>query len=164
MNIKKSVTLADTRYATHKALLYHINVCDYGATPDAVTDNTEAFQAAIDAAAALGGGTVFVPEGHYAFRGTLTVRQKVLLQGDFDATEDPVGCRGTCLYIYNRDESFLRLEVSSGVRQMAFWYPEQSLESVISYPATIEQLGSEIILAENLRFVNAYTAFDFRSP
>ena len=42
-----------------------INVLDYGATPDGKTSSTAAFRAAIQAAAKAGGGTVFVPAGHY---------------------------------------------------------------------------------------------------
>lgn len=41
------------------------NVLDYGATPDGKTSSTGAFRAAIQACARAGGGTVFVPAGHY---------------------------------------------------------------------------------------------------
>lgn len=41
------------------------NVQDYGAVGDGTTDDTAEIQAAIDAAAAAGGGTVFLPEGTY---------------------------------------------------------------------------------------------------
>jgi polygalacturonase len=42
-----------------------INVLDYGAKPDGKTSSTAAFRAAIQACAKQGGGTVFVPAGHY---------------------------------------------------------------------------------------------------
>jgi polygalacturonase len=41
------------------------NVRDYGAKADGTTLDTEAFRAAIQAAKKAGGGTVFVPAGHY---------------------------------------------------------------------------------------------------
>ena len=46
----------------------HYNVKDptYGAVGDGVTNDTAAIQSAINAAAAAGGGTVFVPPGSYA--------------------------------------------------------------------------------------------------
>lgn len=41
------------------------NVRDFGAVGDGATDDTEAIQAAIDAAEAAGGGTVYFPAGDY---------------------------------------------------------------------------------------------------
>lgn len=42
-----------------------LNVKDYGAVGNGTTDNTVAFQAALDALVAGGGGTLFVPPGRY---------------------------------------------------------------------------------------------------
>ena len=42
-----------------------INVLDYGAKRDGSSSSTAAFRAAIQACAKAGGGTVFVPAGHY---------------------------------------------------------------------------------------------------
>ncbi|MFN8499758.1 MAG: right-handed parallel beta-helix repeat-containing protein [Anaerolineae bacterium] len=41
------------------------NVKEFGAKADNATDDTQAIQAAIDAAAGVGGGVVFFPPGHY---------------------------------------------------------------------------------------------------
>ena len=41
------------------------NVLDYNAEGDGITDDTVAIQAAIDAAGAAGGGTVYFPAGRY---------------------------------------------------------------------------------------------------
>ena len=48
------------------------NVSDFGAAGDAVTDDTAAFQKALDAVSTAGGGTVYAPPGRYLFRGTLS--------------------------------------------------------------------------------------------
>lgn len=48
-----------------------LNVRDYGAVGNGVTDDTAAIQDAIDAAAAAGGGTVFFPAGMYIVGGAL---------------------------------------------------------------------------------------------
>src|SRR6266567_9481880 len=42
------------------------NVLDYGARRDGSASSTAAFRSAIQAAAKAGGGTVFVPSGHYS--------------------------------------------------------------------------------------------------
>ncbi|MGH9967360.1 MAG: MSCRAMM family protein, partial [Pyrinomonadaceae bacterium] len=43
-----------------------LNLSDFGAIGDGVTDDGPALQSALDALAAAGGGTLFVPEGRYA--------------------------------------------------------------------------------------------------
>ena len=43
-----------------------LNLRDFGAVGDGVSDDGPALQAALDALAAGGGGSLFVPEGHYA--------------------------------------------------------------------------------------------------
>lgn len=48
------------------------NVKDYGAAGDGVADDTAEIQAAIDAAAAAGGGVVFLPAGTYKITAALT--------------------------------------------------------------------------------------------
>lgn len=63
-----------------------LNVLDYGAVGDGVSDNTEAFQKALDAAAHEGaGGTLFVPAGEYLFKGHLTIPDNVTLEGIWNA-------------------------------------------------------------------------------
>src|SRR4051794_35474167 len=68
------------------------NVRDFGAAGDGQTPDTRALQAAIDACAAQGGGTVFVPAGGYV-AGSLFLRSQITLYLDAGATllgsEDP---------------------------------------------------------------------------
>lgn len=62
--------------------LYGYNVREFGAVGDGITDDTAAIQAAINAAAGAGGGTVYVP-GPYLISTTLTVTaDNVHLIGD----------------------------------------------------------------------------------
>jgi len=58
-----------------------VNVLDYGATGDGVTDDTVAIQAAITAVNAEGGGIVYIPVGTYIV-GALTMKTKVRIVGD----------------------------------------------------------------------------------
>ncbi|MBA1244042.1 putative Ig domain-containing protein [Pseudomonas japonica] len=64
------------------------NVKDFGAVGDGVTDDTAAIQATIDAAAAAGGGTVFVPTGTFIVSageepsdGCLMLKSNVYMEG-----------------------------------------------------------------------------------
>ena len=49
-----------------------LNVRDFGAVADGVANDGPAFQAALDALAAAGGGTLYVPEGKYAIASPVT--------------------------------------------------------------------------------------------
>lgn len=57
------------------------NVCACGARGDGVTEDTTAFQAAIDAADYYGGGFVKAPDGTYIL-GQITLKDRVVINGD----------------------------------------------------------------------------------
>ena len=61
------------------------SVRDFGAAGDGATLDTQALQAAIDACAQTGGGTVFVPPGKY-LTGSLFLKSRVTLHLDAGAT------------------------------------------------------------------------------
>ncbi|MBQ0106019.1 MAG: glycoside hydrolase family 28 protein, partial [Armatimonadetes bacterium] len=62
--MKKTLFLIFVLLCAVSVFAKEINVADYGAKGDGVTDNTEAFQKALDAAADTG-GTVFADSGNY---------------------------------------------------------------------------------------------------
>ena len=97
MSIQQTHMLSEARTVSYTATVYRADVRDFGAVADGKTDSTQAFQAAIDAVAEKGGGVLFVPAGQYAFFGSLTVRQKVLLAGEYDASAPAGGPLGTVL-------------------------------------------------------------------
>ena len=57
------------------------SVKSFGAKGDGVTDDTAAVQAAIDACAALTGGVVVLPAGHYVLTDTVTIPDGVTFAG-----------------------------------------------------------------------------------
>ena len=58
------------------------DVQDFGAEPNDLESDSDAFDAALAAAAANGGGTVFVPAGRYMLTRTIVLPPHVLLQGE----------------------------------------------------------------------------------
>lgn len=50
----------------------YYNFLSYGGVADGVTDNSTALNALITTVTAAGGGTIYFPEGNYAFTGTIT--------------------------------------------------------------------------------------------
>ena len=69
------------------------SVRDFGAAGDSKTDDTAAFQKALDAAHQAGGGVVYAPRGNYFFAGHLSVPAAVTLRGVWESVPSHVGIR-----------------------------------------------------------------------
>ncbi|MCC3371875.1 glycosyl hydrolase family 28-related protein [Cohnella sp. REN36] len=156
------------------------NVKDYGAAgiPSNVNptaDDTNAIQAALDAAGSSGGGTVYLPAGIYKVSGHLTVPAGVELRGSDDVPHRAAvygPSTGTILYAYegrgtaNPDAAtpFILLNgANAGVRGLSVHYPEQATDStsnIAAYPWTIRGDGSGVYVMD-VSFVNAYKGIDF---
>lgn len=126
------------------------DVAKFGAKGDGKTDNTAAFQAALNKAAAAGGGIVDVPSGQYRFDGVLSIPGAVTLQGTFrvpptDQRENRPDLDGSVLMAYagrgSRDgEPFIRFAGSSAaLAGFIITYPEWKITDVppVPYPATV---------------------------
>lgn len=79
----KSALRAVTDLATVGA---GINVVDFGAVGNGTTNDTAAFQAALDAAATQGGGIVFVPAGSYLLTAAIAIGALTTLLGEGNAS------------------------------------------------------------------------------
>ncbi len=75
-----------------------INLRDFGAVGDGVTDDGPALQLALDALQSQGGGTLYIPPGHYAIitpvSKNFSVSDSVILQGEPSATPIDVAGNG----------------------------------------------------------------------
>lgn len=151
------------------------NVRDFGAAGDGRTDDTAAFQKALDAAAAAGGGTVFAPRGNYLFAGRLTVPNAVTLRGVWESVPAHNGIRDAGLpkptddgttFLVTADAgtedapAFLTLNVNSTLKGVVLYYPNQKTDEVpVPYPYAIAMRGKNpAVLAVEL--LNPYNGID----
>jgi hypothetical protein len=85
------------------------NVRTFGAHGDAVTDDSAAFQRALDTVSRIGGGVVYAPPGRYLFKSELNIPEGVHLRGSYLCVPSHTGLRdrgqskpgedGTALYV-----------------------------------------------------------------
>ncbi len=141
------------------------SVVDYGAVADSITDNTRAFQRAIDAAS-LKGGTVVVPAGKYLIKGSLHL-EGVSLQGENLAPRSWEPLKGTIILATGgRDNestsALFEMRNSTAVSGITVYYPEQSVDDIHPYPWTFH-IGSYSndstvfdCTIENVTLINSY--------
>ena len=151
------------------------NVRDFGAKGDGQTDDTAAFQKALDAAGAAGGGVVFAPRGNYLFAGRLNVPNAVTLRGVWESVPAHNGLRDAGLpkptddgttFLATADAgtedapAFLTLNVNSTLKGVVIYYPNQKPdEEPVPYPYAIALRGKNpAVLAVEL--LNPYNGID----
>ena len=159
----------DPRFPTDDPILAVCEVTDdrfdLPADP-ATSDCTAAFQAAIEFASFAGGGTVFIPEGHYRVDGPVNIKQGVLLRGRWNPPgETNYSDRvGTVIRLENDqlgpDESVFT--GSATMKDLTFWHSKQNpAEGVTPYPWIMNSSQSTFMV--NLTFLNAYRGLYFKS-
>ncbi len=140
------------------------NVRDFGAKGDGVADDTSAFQAALDACGAEGGGIVFVPRGNYLIKGHLSIPPYVTLEGVWTAPSTWSQYKGTTLLAVEGegDENgtpFITLHTGSTLKGVTIFYPNQKPDNIRPYPWTIRGRGDNCSIIDVL-IVNPYQAVD----
>lgn len=141
------------------------DVTDFGAIADGSTDNTVAFQSALDSAAQNGGGTVYIPAGMFKISSHIIVPTGVELRGIWDVPHHTTS-KGSILLAYegkgNADDTpFISLESGSGVRGFTVWYPEQST-NFFAFPWSIRTLGENCWI-KDVVLANTYQGVDMAS-
>jgi autotransporter-associated beta strand protein len=135
----------------------------YGAVGDGITDDSGAFQAAMNAvynSGGSGGGVVYVPVGNYAFYHNISIPVGVTLHGDWrDWTKTDGGLVGTTFKVYQgagqtNGTPFITMNNSTGLRDVNIWYPNQNAAAIVGYPFTI-QVGNDSVV-QNVALVNSY--------
>ena len=119
-----------------------VSVRDFGAKGDGRTDDTAAFQKALDAVA-KGGGTVQAGRGSFYFAGHLNVPRGVTLEGIWKSVPSHTGIRDrggvkptddgtTFLVTENRGSedgpAFITLNENSTLKGVVIYYPDQKTD------------------------------------
>ena len=168
----------DTNFPTSDTVLAGVVAGDviYGTNslPADTTNNdcSAYFQAAMNFMSQNGGGTVFVPPGHYKFTNGLTLPDGVILRGRWvqPGPGQPVtNCTIFDVYFNSNvppayesadTNTFITgLGFDSGLRDLTFWYPNQNPTNPVPYPYTICNLANMKTI-ENVTLVNSYAGVD----
>jgi len=144
-----------------------VSVRDFGAKGDGVTDDTAAFQAALDSLKERG-GTVFVPVGTYLIKSHLRVPNNVTLEGVWKIpTVWRAGSGSTLLAVegegYEDGPPFITLGINSTIKGITIFYPNQRPDAIKPYPWCIACEAGENCSIIDCLLVNPYNAVDFGS-
>lgn len=148
------------------------DVRTFGAKGDERTDDTKAFQSALDAAHKAGGGIVFVPAGSYRLNGTLLIPRNVTLQGIFTAppTVPWTSVQGGSVLLAFAGKGkatgtpFIQLDYNATLKGLAVFYPEQTdTDPPVPYPWTVSSklTGADNCSIVDVLLVNPYQGVDF---
>ncbi len=152
-----------------------LNVRQFGAAGDGKTDDTAAFQKALDAAGEAGGGIVYAPRGNYFFAGHLNAPNAVTLLGIWQSVPAHNGIRdrglpkptddGTTFLVTEGTGSeegpaFITLNTNSTLKGVVLYYPEQNVDAEPKpYPWAVALRGKNpAVLAVEL--LNPYNGID----
>ena len=147
---------------------------DFGAKGDGRTDDTAAFQKALDAVA-KGGGIVQAGRGSFYFAGHLNVPTGVTLEGIWKSVPSHAGIRDrghakptddgtTFLVTENRGSedkpAFITLNQNSTLKGVVLYYPDQKTdEPPAPYPYAIAMRGNNPAVLQ-VELLNPYNGID----
>lgn len=139
------------------------SVIDFGAKGDSKTDDTKAFQNALNSAAEKG-GIVLVPAGTYLIAGSIDVPDSVTLKGVWEAPHQTEIGKGSIIYATGgagneNGTPLISLNQSSCVRGITILYPDQDAANIKAYPWTIRGKGMHCSVID-VTLVNPYNGID----
>ena len=151
------------------------SVRDFGARGDGKSDDTAAFQKALDTAGQAGGGTVLADRGNYFFAGHLTVPRAVTMAGIWKSVPSHNGLRdagapkptddGTTFLVTENEgkengPGFVTLTDDSTLTGVVIYYPLQKTDAVPkAYPWSVVMRGKNPAVLE-VELLNAYNGID----
>lgn len=172
--------IPNLKYPVTDAFVITFNALDYGADPTGEKDNAAIFRTLLKklegSTASQGGvnngGVLFLPEGTYKVESSLVIPKGVTIRGEWKKPEKGLPIAGTIITTNHgrgeedEDKSLLMMEPSSGVKDLAFWYPGQEYGDIVPYPPTIlygkaGYFGNEYCIVQNVTLVNSYNGIIF---
>jgi hypothetical protein len=169
------VLLALSSVAHSQAVPDRFDVRQYGAKGDRQTDDTAAFQKALDAAGEAGGGIVYAPRGNYLFAGHLSVPGGVTLQGTWKSVPSHTGLRdrrgpkptdnGTTLLVTEGagkedGPAFITLGANATLRGVVLYYPNQKADDEpVPYPYAVAMRSNNPAVLQ-VELLNPYNGID----
>jgi Pectate lyase superfamily protein len=156
----------------------HYSVLDFGAKPDGKTDDTAAFQKALDTVSAAGGGIVYAPRGDYFFAGHLDLPRSVTLKGVWESVPAHNGIRdhggsrptddGTTFLVTENEGNengtpFITMHDNSTLKGVVIFYPNQNPDGEPRpYPWAIAMRGKNPAVL-GVELLNPYNGIDASS-
>ncbi len=106
-----------------------------------------------------GGGTLFIPAGEWEFRSEIVLPPGVSICGEWNNPDKNPEIRGTILKVYcgggsSTGTPFIDMEHHTKVQNISIWYPEQSVQKIVEYPASIQT--DNYTFVQNVTLVNSY--------
>ena len=145
---------------------------EYGYATDATgkVPSTLAIQNAVNDCYAMGGGTVYLPAGNYLVDARIDLKSYVSLVGDYIDPDEAEGDYGTVIVAgvastsddVGESYNLFRMQGSSALIELTFFYPNQYMDFVMPYAYAIEIPGGitnsmhTTFTIKNITFLNAY--------
>ena len=171
--------IPELKYPTADAFVISYNIMDFKDVDNTGTkDMTTLIQTLLDRLGTRvssdggvnNGGVLFLPEGQYRVTGQIVIPKGVTIRGEWKKPVKGQPIVGTVIAARpntknSEDEasSLFIMQPSAGIKDMAFWYPEQGSSSaaIVAYPPTImfgqrNFFGNEYCVAQNITLVNSY--------
>ena len=164
-----ALALLTAGFARATAAPFSIDVRQFGAKGDAVTDDTKAFQSAMDSLEPAG-GIVNVPAGNYLIATHLKIPVGVTLQGVWTIPTAFSQMKGSTLLCVEGAASekgtpFITLSYNSALKGMTVFYPKQNPNAIVPYPWCVSDQagpGGDASIVDCL-LVNPYQGVDLGS-
>ncbi len=137
-----------------------LSAAPFFADPTGRIDISLLLKDAISVVDGLGGGTVYLPAGHYKINTVFEIPSNVTLRGD--RAEDPE--KGTVLLVTDtksvRTKNLFTLNAASALEGITVFYAGQDLNKPTEYPATVLCQAHDTWTVRGCYFVNSWDCID----